>query len=112
METNEIYRAALETFGLPKQVIKLSEEIGEFLEAFSKCMDDRDTVTHVAEEMADVHNMLDQFAVYFGCEDDVERMKLYKLGRLEQRIEKAKLESNLSVFESSVPLTEEVRHEN
>jgi len=31
--------------------------------------------------------MLDQMAVLFNCEDEVERMKRYKLRRLEQRIE-------------------------
>lgn len=46
--------------------------------------------------------MLDQWAVHLGCEDEVERQKRYKLKRLEQRVEKAKLESNLRVNE---PLT-------
>lgn len=90
METNEIYSAAMDTFGVPNQIIKLVEETGEFFEAFGKCLGGRDKVAHVAEEMADVHNMLDQFAVYFDCEDEVERQRRYKLRRLEQRIEKAK----------------------
>ena len=87
METNEIYRAAMDTFGVPNQIIKLVEETGEFFEAFGKCLGGRDKVSHVAEEMADVHNMLDQFAVYFDCEEEVEKQKRYKLRRLEQRIE-------------------------
>lgn len=85
-----IYRAALDTFGIEHQITKLIEEIGEFADAFGKCMDGRDKVSHLAEEMADVHNMLDQFAVFFDCEAEVERMKRYKLRRLEQRIEEAK----------------------
>ena len=89
METNEIYRAALETFGEEKQIIKLSQEIGEFLMAFTQYMEGRDKLSHVAEEMADVHIMLNQWAVHFGCEAEVERMKRYKLRRLEQRIEEA-----------------------
>ena len=89
METHEIYRAALETFGVPKQIIKLLEETGEFFEAFGKCLGGRDKVSHVAEEMADVHIMLDQWAVHLGCAEEVERMKRYKLRRLEQRIEEA-----------------------
>lgn len=89
MKTNEIYLAALDTFGIENQIIKLVEETGEFFEAFGKCLSGRDKVSHVAEEMADLHNMLDQFAVYFDCEAEVERQKRYKLKRLEQRIEVA-----------------------
>lgn len=87
---SEIYRAAMDTFGEVKQTKKLHEEIGEFMDAFNKCMDGRDRVSHVAEEMADVHNMLDQWAVHLCCTDEVKRMKRYKLRRLEQRIEEAK----------------------
>lgn len=83
----EIYRAALETFGEAKQTKKLFEEIGEFMEAFCQHADGRDKLSHVAEEMADVHNMLDQWAVHLGCAEEVERMRRYKLRRLEQRIE-------------------------
>lgn len=90
MSDVEIYRAAMETFGEAKQTIKLFKEIGEFSEAFTKCLGGRDRVSHVAEEMADVHNMLDQWAVQLGCTDEVERMKRYKLRRLEQMIEEAK----------------------
>lgn len=79
--------AAMETFGEAKQIIKLSQEIGEFLTAFTQYMEGRDKLSHVSEEMADVHNMLDQWAVHLGCEDEVERQKSYKLRRLEQRIE-------------------------
>ena len=85
----KIYRSAMNTFGMAKQTTKLFEEIGEFSDAFCKYSDGRDKVSHVAEEMADVHNMLDQWAVQFGCTDEVERMKRYKLKRLEQRIEEA-----------------------
>lgn len=90
MSDVEIYRAAMDTFGTEAQIIKLFEEIGEFSEAFTKCLGARDMVSHVAEEMADVHIMLDQWAVQLGCTDEVERMKRYKLRRLEQRIEEAK----------------------
>ena len=58
--------------------------------AFTQYMEGRDKLSHVAEEMADVHNMLDQWALHLGCEDEVERQKRYKLKRLEQRIEEAR----------------------
>ena len=90
METHEIYRAALDTFGDNRQIEKTFEEIGEFMESLIKCKYGRDKLPHLAEEIADVHIMLDQMAVLFGCVDEVERMKRYKLRRLEQRIEEAK----------------------
>jgi len=82
-----IYRAALETFGTEAQTKMLFEEIGELMSAICKHSRGRDKVAHIAEEIADVHIMLDQMAVLFNCEDEVERMKRYKLRRLEQRIE-------------------------
>ena len=106
---HDVYRAALDTFGAAVQIEKTFEEVGEFLDAFCKARTGRDKVTHLAEEIADVRIMLDQMVVLFGCEDEVERQRRYKLRRLEQKIEKAKLESNLRVFESNAPLTEEVQ---
>ena len=86
----QIYKAALDVFGDSLQISKLFEEIGEFMDAFCKCIGDRDTVTHVAEEIADMTIMLAQMAVMLDCEDDVERKKVCKLARLEKRIEEAK----------------------
>ena len=57
------------------------------MEALIKCKYGRDKLPHLAEEIADVHIMLDQMAVMFNCSAEVQRMKRYKLRRLEQRIE-------------------------
>lgn len=88
-DISKLYRAALEVFGDSRQIEKTFEEIGEFMEALIKCKYGRDKMPHLAEEIADVHIMLDQMAVLFGCVAEVERMKRYKLRRLEQRIEEA-----------------------
>ena len=82
-----IYRAALDTFGTEAQTKMLFEEMGELMSAICKHSRGRDEVAHIAEEIADVHIMLDQMAVLFDCEAEVERMKRYKLRRMEQRIE-------------------------
>ena len=87
METPEIYRAALDTFGAESQTKMLFEEIGELMTAICQYSRGRDKVAHVAEEIADVRIMLDQMTVLFKCEDEVERQRRYKLRRLEQRIE-------------------------
>lgn len=84
-----IYRAALETFGAEAQTKMLFEEIGELMTAICQYSRGRDKVAHVAEEIADVRIMLDQMAVLFDCEAEVERQRRYKLRRLEQRIEEA-----------------------
>lgn len=86
-DTPKIYRAALDTFGAEAQTKMLFEEIGELMAAICQYSRGRDKVAHVAEEIADVRIMLNQMAVLFGCEDEVERQRRYKLRRLEQRIE-------------------------
>ena len=83
----EIYRAALNTFGTEAQIKMLFEEIGELMTAICQYSRGRDKVAHVAEEIADVGIMLDQMAVLFDCEAEVEIQRKYKLRRLEQRIE-------------------------
>lgn len=89
----EINCAALETYGKEAQKSKLFEEIGELMDALCKCAAGRDKVTHLAEEIADVGIMLEQMAIMFDCEAEVERQRRYKLRRLEQRIEEAKHET-------------------
>ena len=84
-----VQRAAMKTFGEAKQTVKLFSEIGEFMDAFGKYFESRDELSHVAEEMADVHNVLDQWALHLGCTEEVDRQRRYKLRRLEQMIEEA-----------------------
>ena len=86
----QILSAALYTFGAEAQIKMLFEEIGELMTAICQYSRGRDKIAHVAEEIADVRIMLDQMAILFDCEDEVERQRRYKLRRLEQRIEEAK----------------------
>lgn len=88
--TREINCAALETYGNEAQTRKLFEEIGEMMEAMCKCSAGRDKLTHLAEEIADVGIMLEQMAIMYDCEEEVERQRRYKLRRLEHRIEEAR----------------------
>lgn len=88
-ENKETFKKALSTFGEHAQIIKFFEELGEFMDAFCKCIGDRDTVSHVAEEIADVKIMLDQMAVMFGCDEEVEWHGMCKMARLEWRLENA-----------------------
>lgn len=86
----ELYRAALDTFGDEAQIKMLFEEIGELMTAICQYSRGRDKRAHVAEEIADVRIMIDQMAVLFDCENEVERQRSYKLRRLKQRVEGAK----------------------
>lgn len=84
-----ICRDALATYGAVRQMKKLFEEIGELQEALCKCTDGRDTVHHLAEEIADVQIMLVQMAILHDCVDEVADFKRAKLERLEKRLEGA-----------------------
>ena len=85
----EIYRAALNTFGTEAQIKMLFEEMGELMSAICKYFRGRDKVVHIAEEIADVHILLDQMTLLFDCKAEVEIQRKYKLRRLEQRVKEA-----------------------
>lgn len=86
MYAKKIYRTALETYGAEHQTKKLFEEIGEFQEALCKYNDGRDTLDHVAEELADVQIMLEQMTILHGCGALVDVWKRLKLEKLAQKI--------------------------
>jgi NTP pyrophosphatase (non-canonical NTP hydrolase) len=88
METQrEVCRKALDTYGSERQMKKLFEEIGELQEALCKYTDGRDTVEHLAEEIADVQIMLAQMAILHDCVEKVAEFKQAKLARLEGRLD-------------------------
>lgn len=71
--------------GPNRQIRKTMEEMAELQEALCKCADDRDTVDHVAEEIADVYIMLQQMTILHGCGDAVEKWYKFKIDRMDQR---------------------------
>lgn len=88
---------------LPVCIADSAEELAKKMGVtVSHCFDGKDKPSHVAEEIADVGIMLEQMALLFRCEEEVDRQRRYKLRRLEHRVEEAKSESNLRVNE---PLT-------
>lgn len=89
-----ICRDALATYGAVRQMKKLFEEIGELQEALCKCTDGRDTVHHLAEEIADVRIMLQQMCILHDCEDLADEIMIEKLLRLEDRVKKARGEAD------------------
>ena len=89
-ESDEIYRAALETFGARAQVLMAIEEMSELTKELCKNDRGRENATHIAEEIADVEIMLGQLKILFDCMGTVDKFRWYKLNRLAKRIEEAK----------------------
>ena len=86
-ERERIYKAAISLFGAEWQKKKLLEEMAELQEALIKFDGGRDTVEHVAEEIADVTIMLDQLRIIVGVNYLVERYIDKKCARLRDRVD-------------------------
>lgn len=84
----KIYNSALKQFGISNQQWMLVEEVGELLNAIAKLKRNRSTKADIITELADVHIMVEQMALYFGWEE-FEKEKEFKLKRLEDRLKKA-----------------------
>ena len=94
-EVLEIEREALGHYGASHQLLKLTEEAAELVQAVAKlelgCTEPDENYTrlinHVFEEAADMEIMLDQLKLMFlSGEALVEGWKTYKLRRLDARL--------------------------
>lgn len=89
LKEQEVFKKALGKYGAEAQTKKLLEEMAELQEAICKQQNGRDTVEHVAEEIADVLVMLDQMMIMYDCRDlvkDIKREKVERLaGKLDER---------------------------
>lgn len=94
-----LYRAIC-TFGPEAQIKKTFEEMGELQEAICKVDTGRDTLEHLAEEVADVQIMLDQVILMYGIEETVVDWREEKLGRLREKIEEPEQSSEKNTSES------------
>lgn len=82
----DLYRKAIESWGIEAQVFMVMEEVGEMLNALAKANRGRSTSKEIITELADVSIMMEQMASYFGWEE-FEKEKEYKLERLKERLE-------------------------
>jgi hypothetical protein len=82
MSSKKICKEALAVFGGKRQIKKCVEELNELSVALLHCDDGKDTVEHVAEEIADVEIMLQQMTLLFGCRTSVEKHRARKLEQL------------------------------
>lgn len=90
MSNLELYKKAIETWGIEAQVFMVMEETGEMLNALAKANRGRSTKEEIITELADVSIMMEQMAYYFGY-TEFEEEKKKKLKRLERRLSNDKI---------------------
>lgn len=76
---------ALERYGIEAQQKMLVEECGELLSALGKLPRGRATVQDLITELADVHIMITQMALYYGW-DEFQHEKERKLKKLKNNL--------------------------
>jgi NTP pyrophosphatase (non-canonical NTP hydrolase) len=90
----EVYAGALDTWGLPAQILMLAEESSELSVAALHLLRDAkrkdETVRHLCEEIADVQIMIEQVCQALDLDQRVEDEMIFKMARLHERILKAR----------------------
>ena len=86
MNTEEIYRRALEVWGADLQTLVAIEEMAELQKELCKNRRGRENRVAIAEEIADVQIMLEQMVMLYNCANAVDVFRACKLERLEERI--------------------------
>jgi len=96
MKSEDLYRKAIETWGVQLQLIMVFEECSELIKEICKWerMKDNSNVDNILEEIADVEIMLEQLKYMFDYYQSdknqlsmFELMKAHKLKRLEKMLE-------------------------
>jgi NTP pyrophosphatase (non-canonical NTP hydrolase) len=85
MQEAEIYKKAIEKWGVRSQVEMAIEECAELIVVIRQTQRDRATARDIAQEVADVEIMCGQLRKIIG-DDVVAQCKKEKLNRLESRI--------------------------
>lgn len=86
MTHEEIYKQAIETYGVESQTRMALEEMAELTNALMKLARGRVTIPDVIEEIADVKIMMEQLSYIYG-KDTVQQQIDYKTNRLKFRME-------------------------
>lgn len=83
-----IYEKALHTWGKNAQMLQVVEEMSELTKEILKNVNrNKDNISEIIEETADVEIMLEQLKCCFNIHKQVEDYKLEKLLKIEKRIE-------------------------
>nr|DAM89302.1 MAG TPA: nucleoside triphosphate pyrophosphohydrolase [Caudoviricetes sp.] len=88
MNKEELYKFAIERYGDEAQINQGIEEMAELIQAINKFRRNpcEETLKGIAEEIADVEIMLEQYKIIFGATLPVNRIKSNKLQRLAERL--------------------------
>lgn len=87
MTDRDILECAISSYGKHAQIRQAVEELGELIVAIAKYKRGSVGEDAVIDEIADVRIMAMQLSLIFG-EDDVKDRIVYKLNRLNERLEK------------------------
>lgn len=82
----DIYLDAINVWGAQSRITKLFEEMAELTAAVCHHMEGRDTVEHIAEEIADVRIMLEQVEFLYQVKPMADKIREEKLDRLDRTI--------------------------
>ena len=92
MKTIDLLYEAIDTYGRIAQITKAIEEMGELTVELSKYLNgDCARYHNIASEIADVQIMLKQLELIFNNETEVKASKVYKLQRLQKRLQEFKV---------------------
>lgn len=89
MKTNELYRRAIETYGVRNQWAVAVEELSELQKEVCKMLRGDGNMAHLAEEIADAKIMIEQLILIFDVKEMVEECRRQKLDRLQRRLDDA-----------------------
>ena len=81
----DVYKAALDFWGITEQRLKAIEEFAELMVELAKRDSSVNNLKGIYEELADAEIMLEQMKIYFG-QQEVEKRKMFKLERLKALI--------------------------
>lgn len=84
-ENIEVYKNALNQYGITAQERMVMEECAELIDAICKHYRGRNTTKDLITELADVHIMVEQMAVFYGIIEFTEEKKR-KINRLKERL--------------------------
>ncbi|MDD4439119.1 MAG: hypothetical protein PHS04_13975 [Tissierellia bacterium] len=86
--TENIYRRALEKFGVRAQIGMVFEEMSELQKELCKHMRGKNNIQEITEEIADVEIMIGQMKELFNIGQAVDEEKEWKIRRLKKLLDR------------------------
>ncbi len=88
MSEIDVYKRALKTWGKEPQMLQVIEEMSELIKEILKNINrNKDNVSEIIEETADVEIMLEQLKVCYNIQKEVASYKSQKIEKISQRLD-------------------------